>query len=97
MSQLDRQVSRRRTFAIISHPHAGKPTLTERLLLFGGAIQLEGAIKARGDARSVGLDEGRTGARHLGDGVGDGVRAGIPQRAAPGAGPLLTLGKPTAH
>jgi peptide chain release factor 3 len=50
MSALHDQVSRRRTFAIISHPDAGKTTLTEKLLLFGGAIQLAGAVKARGDA-----------------------------------------------
>src|SRR5918993_4434985 len=40
-------ISRRRTFAIISHPDAGKTTLTEKLLLFGGAIQLAGAVKAK--------------------------------------------------
>ena len=40
------EVERRRTFAIISHPDAGKTTLTEKLLLFGGAIQLAGAVKA---------------------------------------------------
>jgi peptide chain release factor 3 len=49
-------VSRRRTFAIISHPDAGKTTLTEKLLLFGGAIQLAGAVKARGDARRARSD-----------------------------------------
>ena len=38
----------RRTFAIISHPDAGKTTLTEKLLLFGGAIHVAGAVKARG-------------------------------------------------
>ena len=42
-------VSRRRTFAIISHPDAGKTTLTEKLLLFGGAIQLAGEVKAKKD------------------------------------------------
>ncbi|HNA83564.1 MAG TPA: GTP-binding protein, partial [Thiobacillaceae bacterium] len=42
-----RQVARRRTFAIISHPDAGKTTLTEKLLLFGGAIQMAGTVKAR--------------------------------------------------
>ncbi|MBF0408162.1 MAG: peptide chain release factor 3 [Candidatus Riflebacteria bacterium] len=41
------EISRRRTFAIISHPDAGKTTLTEKLLLFGGAIQMAGAVKAR--------------------------------------------------
>ena len=49
-------VSRRRTFAIISHPDAGKTTLTEKLLLFGGAIQLAGAVKARGERRRARSD-----------------------------------------
>ena len=49
-------VARRRTFAIICHPDAGKTTLTEKLLLFGGAIQLAGAVKARGDARRARSD-----------------------------------------
>ncbi len=44
---LEEQIKRRRTFAIISHPDAGKTTLTEKMLLFGGAIQLAGSIKAR--------------------------------------------------
>ena len=44
-----RTVSRRRTFAIIAHPDAGKTTLTEKLLLFGGAIQLAGEVKAKKD------------------------------------------------
>jgi len=46
-SQQQTQVQRRRTFGIISHPDAGKTTLTEKLLLFGGAIKMAGAIKAR--------------------------------------------------
>src|SRR5580704_17315519 len=46
----------RRTFAIISHPDAGKTTLTEKLLLFGGAIHLAGAVKARGAARHARSD-----------------------------------------
>ncbi len=45
--ELARAVARRRTFAIISHPDAGKTTLTEKLLLYGGAIHLAGAVKAR--------------------------------------------------
>ena len=45
--ELAREVARRRTFAIISHPDAGKTTLTEKLLLFGGAIHLAGSVKAR--------------------------------------------------
>ena len=47
---------RRRTFAIISHPDAGKTTLTEKLLLFGGAIHVAGAVKARGEARRARSD-----------------------------------------
>ncbi len=46
MSQLTDEISRRRTFAIISHPDAGKTTLTEKLLLFGGAIHIAGAVKS---------------------------------------------------
>ncbi|MDD3183092.1 MAG: GTP-binding protein, partial [Alphaproteobacteria bacterium] len=49
-------VVRRRTFAIIAHPDAGKTTLTEKLLLFGGAIQLAGAVKARGEQRRARSD-----------------------------------------
>jgi peptide chain release factor 3 len=50
------EVERRRTFAIISHPDAGKTTLTEKLLLFGGAIQLAGQVKAKKDKRSTRSD-----------------------------------------
>lgn len=53
---IEREVSRRRTFAIISHPDAGKTTLTEKLLLFGGAIQLAGAVKGRKAARHATSD-----------------------------------------
>src|SRR3954465_5473599 len=56
MSSLVSSVERRRTFAIISHPDAGKTTLTEKLLLFGGAIQLAGAVKARGEQRRARSD-----------------------------------------
>jgi len=56
MSNLPNEVSRRRTFAIIAHPDAGKTTLTEKLLLFGGAIQLAGAVKARGEQRRARSD-----------------------------------------
>jgi len=45
--ELEREIARRRTFAIISHPDAGKTTLTEKLLLYGGAIHLAGSVKAR--------------------------------------------------
>ena len=54
--ELQREVDRRRTFAIISHPDAGKTTLTEKLLLFGGAIQMAGAVKARKAARHATSD-----------------------------------------
>src|SRR5471032_87442 len=50
------EIARRRTFAIIAHPDAGKTTLTEKLLLFGGAIQLAGEVKARGDRRRARSD-----------------------------------------
>ncbi len=46
MSELEEEIRRRRTFAIISHPDAGKTTLTEKLLLFGGAIHVAGAVKS---------------------------------------------------
>ena len=55
-NKLDSIISRRRTFAIIAHPDAGKTTLTEKLLLFGGAIQLAGAVKARGEQRRARSD-----------------------------------------
>ncbi|MEQ9360570.1 MAG: GTP-binding protein, partial [Rhodospirillales bacterium] len=54
--KLPASVARRRTFAIISHPDAGKTTLTEKLLLFGGAIQEAGAVKARGERRRARSD-----------------------------------------
>ena|SRR5437764_1446112 len=56
MNILSAEILRRRTFAIISHPDAGKTTLTEKLLLFGGAIQLAGEVKARGDRRRARSD-----------------------------------------
>jgi peptide chain release factor 3 len=49
-------ITKRRTFAIISHPDAGKTTLTEKLLLFGGAIQMAGEVKAKGDRRRATSD-----------------------------------------
>src|SRR5471030_1988293 len=55
-SPLSDEVAQRRTFAIISHPDAGKTTLTEKLLLFGGAINLAGQVKARGEARNTRSD-----------------------------------------
>ena len=53
---LSREVRRRRTFAIISHPDAGKTTLTEKLLLFSGAIQIAGSVKARKASRHATSD-----------------------------------------
>ncbi len=54
--ELEREIQRRRTFAIISHPDAGKTTLTEKLLLYGGAIRLAGAVKAKGHQRHATSD-----------------------------------------
>lgn len=56
MSQLEKEVKRRRTFAIISHPDAGKTTLTEKLLLYGGAIHLAGAVRAKANQRNTTSD-----------------------------------------
>ena len=56
MSIIEQQVSKRRTFAIISHPDAGKTTLTEKLLLYGGAIQLAGTVKGRKASRHATSD-----------------------------------------
>jgi peptide chain release factor 3 len=55
-SPLARDIQRRRTFAIISHPDAGKTTLTEKLLLFSGAIQIAGSVKARKASRHATSD-----------------------------------------
>lgn len=56
MSEAATEAARRRTFAIISHPDAGKTTLTEKLLLFGGAIQMAGSVKGRKAARHATSD-----------------------------------------
>jgi peptide chain release factor 3 len=56
MSNLSKQINKRRTFAIISHPDAGKTTMTEKLLLFGNAIQVAGAVKAKRDGRKATSD-----------------------------------------
>jgi peptide chain release factor 3 len=55
-SELEREVARRRTFAIISHPDAGKTTLTEKLLLYAGAIELAGAVRGRRNRRHATSD-----------------------------------------
>lgn len=56
MSSFQEEIARRRTFAIIAHPDAGKTTLTEKLLLFGGAIQVAGAVKSNKIKRSTTSD-----------------------------------------
>ena len=63
------EILRRRTFAIIAHPDAGKTSLTEKLLLFGGQIQVAGAVKSN----NFRLDGDRETAWYLGDNFGDGV------------------------
>ena len=55
-SEISNEINRRRTFAIISHPDAGKTTLTEKLLLFGGAIQMAGTVKGRKATRHATSD-----------------------------------------
>ena len=64
---IKREVSKRRTFAIISHPDAGKTTLTEKLLLYGGAIHLAGSVKGERGRPSdhQRLDGDGAAARHL--------------------------------
>src|SRR5215207_8484498 len=53
---LKKEIARRRTFAIISHPDAGKTTLTEKLLLYGGAVRLAGSVRARRNQRQATSD-----------------------------------------
>src|SRR5215471_18465376 len=56
MQSIENEISRRRTFAIISHPDAGKTTLTEKFLLYGGAVQLAGSVSARKSQRAATSD-----------------------------------------
>jgi peptide chain release factor 3 len=56
MSAIEKEIARRRTFAIISHPDAGKTTLTEKFLLYGGAVQLAGSVTARKNQRATTSD-----------------------------------------
>ncbi len=56
MNQISEQIRKRRTFAIISHPDAGKTTITERLLLYGNAIQVAGTVKSRKSSRHATSD-----------------------------------------
>ena len=69
------EILRRRTFAIISHPDAGKTTLTEKFLLYGGAIAQAGMVKGKKKyaPRRVRLDGDRKTARHLGHVIGHAV------------------------
>src|SRR5690606_30624930 len=55
-AELRAEVERRRTFAIISHPDAGKTTLTEKFLLYGGAVEEAGSVRARKNARAATSD-----------------------------------------
>src|SRR6187431_2992270 len=54
--EIEREVQRRRTFAIISHPDAGKTTLTEKLLLYGGCVEIAGAVRGRKSQRAATSD-----------------------------------------
>jgi peptide chain release factor 3 len=56
MQSIEQEISRRRTFAIISHPDAGKTTLTEKFLLYGGAVHLAGSVTARKNQRATTSD-----------------------------------------
>ena len=56
MSKYEAEINRRRTFAIISHPDAGKTTLTEKFLLYGGAIAQAGVVKGKKNARAATSD-----------------------------------------
>lgn len=51
VATIEQEIKKRRTFAIISHPDAGKTTLTEKFLLYGGAIQLAGSVKGKKTAK----------------------------------------------
>ena len=56
LQRMRAEIAARRTFAIISHPDAGKTTLTEKLLLYGGALHLAGSVKRKGGGRAVTSD-----------------------------------------
>jgi len=64
--KLREEINRRRTFAIISHPDAGKTTLTEKFLLFGGAINTAGSVKGKANSKYA-VDGYREGERYLGN------------------------------
>ena len=65
--KLREEINRRRTFAIISHPDAGKTTLTEKFLLFGGAINTAGSVKGKANSKYAVSDGYREGERYLGN------------------------------
>ena len=65
MSSMQEEIASRRTFAIISHPDAGKTTLTEKLLLYTGSIQTAGSVKGQLQARRFRLDGHRKGTRYF--------------------------------
>ena len=73
--ELNKEIAKRRTFAIISHPDAGKTTLTEKLLLFGGAIHVAGAVKSNKIKKTANfrLDGDRKAEGHLCCNFCDGV------------------------
>ena len=60
MANIKQEIEKRRTFAIISHPDAGKTTLTEKFLLYGGAINLAGSVKGKATARHAVSENQRT-------------------------------------
>ena len=63
-ASLEEEIKKRRTFAIISHPDAGKTTLTEKFLLYGGAINTAGSVKGKANC-SFRLDGNREGERYF--------------------------------
>ena len=71
---LQQEIARRRTFAIISHPDAGKTTLTEKLLLFGGAIHVAGAVKSNKIKKGATSDFMEAAEGYFGRDLGDGFR-----------------------
>ena len=75
MADLKKEIENRRTFAIISHPDAGKTTITEKFLLYGGAIQEAGMVKGKKEQPSCGfrLDGDREAARYFGNILGAAV------------------------
>ncbi len=54
-NEVKNQIKKRRTFAIISHPDAGKTTLTEKFLLYGGAINQAGSVKGKGNCKACSI------------------------------------------